>query len=359
MPSTEKPLRLELSVSHSGLSVNDVIEQVRALTPQACREALEGWQDMILLQVLGPAWAPVQVADALWQCKSCGSRFGFTRRGSRRRKLKTSLGVVRFELRQVTCVACQQKGKTTTFSPFPELLHLEPRARISAELIRKVVDAATRVSYRQSSELCQVMTGQSLSPTAIHAKVRAYAPDQIELPVALTQPQQEVAVEGPSQDEVAGPGEAPPSQPPYPIPLLLLDSTKVRAGMKKNGIDLNVAVAVLGHKKRGKRAVLEKAVVAFGTGDWDLLKDDLHRVAPRLILIDGDRGLVNLVQELYPGVPVQRCLWHIPYTLGYFLWRNKMSKRQRDLWLRKLGSACSTCQPPQKGWRPCRRWPTS
>jgi hypothetical protein len=74
------------------------------------------------------------------------------------------------------------------------------------------------------------------------------------------------------------------------------------------GMDVNVAIAVLGRQEHGKRAVVEKAVVAFGTGDWHSLKDDLRRVAPSLILIDGDRGLVNLVQELYPGVPVQRCL---------------------------------------------------
>jgi hypothetical protein len=334
MPSTEKPLRPRVIVAQSNLSVNDVVEQVRASSPQACKDALEGWQDMMLLQVLGPAWAPRQVAEAPWHCKSCGSRLGFKRRGSRSRKVKTSLGLICFQLRQVTCVSCQ-----STSSPFPDLLRLQPRTRVSTELSRKVVDAATRVSYRQSSELCQVMTGQALSPNSIHAKVQEYALSQMELPLAFSQPQPAVAAEESTRGGSAGLEEAPPSLAPVKIPLLLLDSTKVRAGKKKTGLDLNVAVAVYGHEQHGKRAVLHKTVVAFGTGSWASLKDDLRRVEPMLILIDGDRGLVHLVQELYPGVPVQRCLWHISYTLGYFLWRYKMPKQQRDEWLRRLGSA--------------------
>jgi hypothetical protein len=348
MPTTEKPLRPDFSVPDSVFTVNAAVEHIRASSADSCKELLEQWQDHVLQLVLGPAWAPHQTEPAPWHCKVCGSCVGFKRRGSRPRQLLTSVGKIRFRLRQVTCLACEQVGSHTTFSPFPELLDMPVRSRIAGELSRKVVDAATRVSYQQSSELCEVMTGQRLSATSIHAQVRVRAPEELALPSTLTDSAQQP------------PGEAPVC-PPAPleatsgtqtavkIPLLLLDSTRVCAGANPKGTAVNLAMAVLGWHRKGKRAALEKALVACGVGDWNELKQDLRRVWPELILIDGDKELMTLVHELYPGVPVQRCIWHIPHTLGFALWKGKMPKQERDVWLRRIALALYTVSTSAEG----------
>jgi hypothetical protein len=324
MPTTEKPLRPDFSVPESVLTVNAVVEHVRASSAECCKEQIEAWQERVLEDVLGPAWAPHEPSLAPWHCPVCGSCAGFKRRGSRPRQLLTSVGKIRFRLRQVTCLACEQVGSHTTFSPFPELLDMPLRSRISGELSRKVVDAATRLSYQQSTELCEVMTGQRLSATSIHTQVRVHAPQRLPLPSALTEAAQDVVAE---------------AHTPVKVPLLLLDSTRLCAGSNPKGTAVNLAMAVLNRQQHGGRSELKKALVAFGVGDWSELKPDLQRVLPEMILIDGDRELMHLVQELYPGVPVQRCLWHIPHTLGFALWKGKMPKQQRDVWLRRIALA--------------------
>jgi hypothetical protein len=57
---------------------------------------------------------------APWECPDCGLPRDFRRRGSRgRERLRTGVGDVAFDLRQVTCQRCE-----ATFSPFVTLLGL-------------------------------------------------------------------------------------------------------------------------------------------------------------------------------------------------------------------------------------------
>lgn len=300
MPSTEKPLRLEFSVPQSCFTVNGVLDHVRALPVAACALALAEYQEQILTAVLGPAWAPVQQGPAPWSCPKCESLLGFGRRGSRTRRLRTSLGVVVFGLRQVTCHSCE-----ATFSPFPKLLGLPERARVSEELLHKTVDVATRLSYQQSSEVTHALTGQRVSAWRIHKEVQQRA-QNVDLKV------------------------------PEEAPILLLDSTKVKAGKKQNGIDFNLALAVSGVSQVDKRKVLEKTVIAMGVGNWASLKERLRQVKPRLILLDGDDELERLVAELYPGVPVQRCLWHLARTFAYYLWKGSVPKDIQETLIQTL-----------------------
>lgn len=314
MPATETTLRLEFSVPQTGFTVNALLERAKVLPAAACAVALEEYQEQVLVAVLGLPWMPQQTAVAPWSCPKCGSRYAFSRRGARERKFRSSLGRVIFGLRQITCLACKARGCCTTFSPFPELLGLPARVRVSAELLQKGVDAATRLSYQQSSELTEVMTGQRLSPMTIHKRVQEQA--------------QAVHFEAPTE-----------------APIVLLDSTKVKAGPKRNGIDLNLALAVSAVQQDGKRSVLEKSVIAMGVGNWTSLKEALQRVKPRLVLVDGDDELERLADEIYPGVPRQRCLWHLPRTLGFTLWKDGVSKRDRDRLSKQLQQLLHQPQP--------------
>lgn len=319
MPKTEKPLRPELRVPQSGLTVNELLEWARTVPLIVAATSLREYQDEILQKVLGAPWEPRhQQKPAPWACPKCGSRLGFARRGSRPRRLRSSLGVVDFELRQVTCLACAGAGIHTTFSPFPELLGLPARARVSEELIRKGVDVATRLSYQQAGEVTEVMTGQRLSATTIHKEVQKRAQD-----VVFTVPTE--------------------------APILLLDSTKVKAGDKKNGIDINLALAINQVSPDGKRRVLDKTLVAMGTGSWESLKEQLMQITPQLILVDGDDELQRLVANLFPEVPCQRCIWHIGYSFAYNLWRGgNIPKAQRDRLQQQLVQVLHTSAPVEE-----------
>jgi hypothetical protein len=68
------------------------------------------------------------------------------RRGRRRRRVRSILGGLEFGLRQVTCRDCCR-----TWCPFAERLGLRPRQRVLDELLRRLVDWVTELSYEKTT----------------------------------------------------------------------------------------------------------------------------------------------------------------------------------------------------------------
>src|SRR5689334_14571744 len=133
MPALETSIQQLVKVELRSFRINDLISGLPALgreiALQAAAELIEQLQEQ--------QFAQVQAGQREVACERCGvvhSGGGGTllRRGSRTRKLKTSSGVLVFELRQLTCGDCRR-----TWSPFLGWLGLEPRQRVSEELERK------------------------------------------------------------------------------------------------------------------------------------------------------------------------------------------------------------------------------
>lgn len=145
MLTLETGIQLPCNVHVSAERINDLAAGLphlgREIALDVGRRVVEQVQDEHLRQVLEGAAELV--------CCGCGvthsgTEANLVRRGSRSRKLRTSSGVLCFALRQVTCREC---GKT--WSPFPELLGLLPRQRVTEELERKLVEGGHEPVVRE------------------------------------------------------------------------------------------------------------------------------------------------------------------------------------------------------------------
>jgi hypothetical protein len=121
------------------------------------------------------------------------------------------------------------------------------------------------------------------------------------------------------------------------VNVLLQDSTKVKAGEKERGENLNLAIGVNSLVQKGERVSAQKELVAFGVGpNWQEQRESLGHVSPQLVITDGEPEIVNLSKELYPQAKHQRGLWHLQRTTGYYLWKDGLGKEKRKPFTQRL-----------------------
>ncbi len=154
----------KLNLTQNNITVNDVIRAVnyelKNVAVQIIGRTINDIQDGILDRFLGIRWNELDNKIVPWICPHCHERSSFVRRGSRPRKLKTSEGIIEFSLYQVTCKSCRK-----TFSPFPQLLGLKPRTRISTEFEEKIVKLALGNSYDKTSKYIEEFIATTISHT--------------------------------------------------------------------------------------------------------------------------------------------------------------------------------------------------
>lgn len=124
--------------------------------------------------------------------------------------------------------------------------------------------------------------------------------------------------------------------------VLLADSTKVRSG--KSGHHEVMAVISLDYETNSS------SLTAFGINAKP--KDLASTVTLenyKAFVGDADLGLRNFFND---KTPFQLCHQHAITDISFYLWRDNMSKKQRDLYLRKFGSILYTLQnSTKKYWK--------
>ena len=276
-------------------SINDLASSLPELGRRAAleyaRDVLESLQERYVHAVLGG------LAELV--CERCGvvHRGGGTllRRGSRPRKLKTSSGVLKFALKQLTCRDCRR-----TWSPFGGLLGLLPRQRILEEFQRKLVDCVIELSYGKTCRLAQQWLGASVSPKTLHGIVQERGAEVRFTPAAMA-----AVVEA--------------------------DGTKVPAGLSERGMDVRFSFQILGrHEERG-RTVVEKRIAGWGVGPGSWTDALPAGIATEVIVTDREKGLPELLEARFPGVRHQHCEWHLVHTLDHLLYLDgvKVPERRR------------------------------
>ena len=221
-------------------------------------------------------------------CHGCGvvhrgTETKLVRRGSRARKLRISIGVLCFRVRQVTCRDC---GKT--WSPYPELLGLSPRQRISEELERKLVEAVTNQSYAKTCRLAAQWLGSSISPGKLHACVQARGAQVVFTPA----PECKVA---------------------------MADGTKVPAGRSRYGTDVRVAFQILGRSVKDGRSVVHKRIAGWSIGPGGWAQALPAGIASETIVTDREAGIPEVLAKQHPGVRHQLCEWHLGHTSNHLM----------------------------------------
>jgi hypothetical protein len=300
MLPVEAEVRLAVMVRSEGMEVNDLaawaFAETKELAAQIMADVLWQMQEQHLDAVLNGEREIV--------CIGCGvvgsGPKAVLRRGSRPRKVRTSSGPVRFRLRQVTCPDCSK-----TWSPFPELLGLEPGQRIAEEFARRLIDWVTELSYAKTCRLSREWLGDAPSPKTLHAHVQQR-------------------------------GEAVEFTEAEPLKVVLSDGTKVPAGDKPRGEDLTVAFQIQGRRKENGRPAVQKRVVGMGIGYGSWQEALATASEPELIVTDAETGVRELVADYYPDARHQLCEWHVPYTLAHTLGIEGMAVEERKELAREL-----------------------
>ncbi len=235
----------------------------------------------LVVTVIGPfgvPWPVEQQLDAPWHCSGCASGRGFRRRGFRPkpRTITTAAGKVAFRSQQLECLGCRRR-----FSPAAELLGLRPHQRRTEALSELASALAVEVAYAKASRLLVELAGVVVSARSIRHDVVATAPQRL----------------GP---EVVK------------MPVLLLDGTGQRAGASKGGMALHLAIGLVARRRQGRRVRVEAVLLGATVGEgWEVMAGLLAGVEPGLIVVDGEAELSALAAAVFPGVAVQRCLWHL------------------------------------------------
>ena len=302
----------KLNLTQNNITVNDVIKavshQLKNVTTKIISQTINDIQDAILDKFLGTRWNEFDNKIVPWICPHCNERSSFVRRGHRSRKLKTSEGIIEFNLYQVTCKSCKK-----TFSPFPQLLGLKARARISTEFEEKIVELALNNSYSKTSEYINSFTKSTISHTASR-DITLRVSDNINLNQESTE-----------------------------FDTILIDGTKVKSGLKERGSEIHLAISPVKKTVKNGRAYTEKRLVAFSIGDTDKgLKSQLSKYSCDNVIIDGDNSYLNLVKDVFQDATYRRCKWHIPRQISHLLYMNKVPVREREPFILGLVNILNT-----------------
>ncbi len=293
MLPVEMALHLELNVRSASLSVNGLVAALERSAP-----GLEsGVFGAVLDQAQGAYLQAVRSgAQPPLVCPRCGGS-EWVQRGSRPRVLKTSRGRLAFRLRQVSCRSC-----ACTWSPFVERLGLQPWQRLSEELLERLVGLATEMSYAKASAWGGEMLAASLAPMTIWRAVQQRAPG-----LRFTAGRR-------------------------PVRTLELDGTRVPAGDKPRGEEVNLALQIGARRRVRRRWQRAKRLVGFALGAESWPRALPPKLRPQLVVSDGAPGIAPAVSAAYPATRQQRCEWHLVYSLGHSLWLDAAgtTKARRD-----------------------------
>lgn len=286
------------------------VELAKTLPTRAITTLLHAWQIRLIDAVCGPWGEPVHGLPAPFACTRCHAEEDFARKGrrSRLRRLDTTIGTVRFRLWQVKCRNC-----TRVFAPLLALLGLV-WVRRTDRLTIDLAETATHMSYGRTAATHTRLTGAAPTGSQAHAAIADIAAILGDLAPATTR-----------------------------VPVVMLDGTGVRAGDRKLGVGAHLAVGLSG--RSGPLARRRAHIDLLGlTLDqpWEAMAGRLAGLEPpELVVVDGEEAITDMVTQLWPDTPIQRCWWHLPHGLvkaGYgcardphMPWVRHMAGRLGDL----------------------------
>jgi len=243
-----------------------------------------------------------------FSCDQCTNNESFiwkTRHG-KLTKIITILQPVFLRQFQVECKECGHKFYITR-----SLLGLEKRTRVSKDTIKKFGLIGALTTYRVAEKIIK-MFGIAIDKMTIWRSVQKTG-SEIEFDI---DPDEE------------GRGEA--------------DGTGIPIrGIKKRGQEMKVFVQ---HKKGGGVRIAGLSIGKYD-GGWDKLFTPLIeniKMFPKFLLVtDGDTSIFKSITDKV-DIIFQRCLWHIPHQMKYYLWQDKV-KRKSDNWCYILAELLSIC----------------
>lgn len=315
MSSTTLILEIETPALGAGSSWHAfealAVAMARDVPNEALAQALFEAQERLIDAVCGPRWAPVRGREAPFRCPRCAADRDFARKGRRTRPrvLHTATGRVEIVLWNVGCRVCGR-----VFAPLLLMLGLQGKRRTD----RLTVDLgglAAQMSFARAGRVSRELAGTGATAGQVHGATADLA--------ALLAP-----------DGTLGAATGTPQ-------VVLLDGTGARAGTRKNGVAVNVAIGLTGRSGPAGRRRARSALLGLTVDeDWSMMGAQLQAVQPpALVVVDGEEAITALAQRLWPGTPVQRCWWHLPHGLRKAFYADDANNRHvNPIWARTLSN---------------------
>jgi hypothetical protein len=289
----ETSIQRSTKIDSSSFSINDLASALPRVSRdyglEHAQRVIEAFQEQFIEKLLAGLEEVV--------CERCGvvhsGGLSILRRGSRKRTLRTSSGVLVFALKQLTCRDCRR-----TWSPFGQLLGLAPRQRIAEELMRKMTECVTELPYGKTCDLAEAWLGASVTPRTLHRFVQER-------------------------------GARLRFTPAEPTRVVVADGTKVPSGFSERGTDLRLSFQILGRHLEHGRVVVEKRIAGWGMGPGSWSDALPAGICTEVIVTDREKGLPELIAERFPGVRHQHCEWHLSHTLGHLLYLDGVKVKER------------------------------
>lgn len=280
--------------AQKGVTVNNIFELTGELSDNYHRKLFQSclklYQEKELERLLGPRWHSRDQGGIT--CPSCGGK-SHKRKGFRARIVKTSKGKFYFQLAQVQCNICGRSHR-----PFAAVLGIAMR-RVLPELEEKAICLAVKLPFKASSDVLKELGLFKLSAEGIRKLLNRKA---TELKI----------------------------EPPGDVIHCMVDSTKVKAGAKRRGENVQFAIAVEKGPKIHGRPVLLKNLLHLSVGDAAPLKATLKKVRFKYLVHDGELDLKGFAGK------TQRCLWHMGHQLKHYLWQDGLPHQKRGAFRAKL-----------------------
>ncbi len=234
-------------------------------------------------------------------CTKCGSKNGFSwkTKHAKDTKIATIFGAIIIGQMQVKCKSCGKKMYITR-----KLLGIAPRKLMSSGTNKIFALLGSLTSFRVSEKILK-MVGVNMNKMAVWRCTQAVG-EKLEFDLDINEKAR---------------GEA--------------DGTGVAInGIKKRGKELKVFVQ---EKITGGVRIAGLSIGKYES-EWDKLfeplKDSLKAFENFLLVTDGDSAILKSIK----GVKIffQRCLWHLPYQMKYYLWKDGVTRKTQE-WYYILG----------------------
>lgn len=296
-------------VQDGAVNLNEILVAMsgwsRELGRRLAQGVIEAYQDRVAAMLCSGEGQASWVAHEARGAKGQLCAGGAYRSGGRRecRMLRTELGPLTVETRQLVCGVCGKR-----FRMLGPLLNVAPRSRPTVGLRLMTAETMTDLSYRKGGGRMAALAQVEVPKSSAHRWMLAGSWDELREP----------ALRPASWEAFQG---------------LMADAT----GYKRQGAwttrgDLQLLMGVTG----SLRKLVPLGV--WANRSWDEIDEELlakqpEDVRPPIITLDGERGqevLGNLAQD------VQRCHWHLAHQLGFALWKDGLSKPDRTPHLDRL-----------------------
>lgn len=290
-----------LSLQDGAVNINEILFAVgrwcRELTLRLAEGTINEYQNRVVEMLCAGKGSASWLSHDMKRLKGQSCVGGSYRSGGKRerRGLRTELGNLNLETPQIVCDVCGKR-----FRVLGPLLKIPARARPTVGLKHMMAETMTDLSYRKGGS-------------------RMAALAQIEIPHSTAQRW----MVGGDWSDLQAPAFRPATWESFRG--LMADGTKYKRQNGETALgDLRFVMGVAGSPQR---------LVPLGVWadkDWDeidrqMLAQKPEAVTPPVIAMDGERGqevLGNLAED------IQRCQWHIPHQLGFYLWRDGQSYKK-------------------------------